>query len=156
MKPERRIFRCPIWKTMFFWSELLLLPEFVWMCTELPGPPGAPRFVLFAFAGLFGFILLLLGITAYWIEFADERVILHNAVYPFLSRAYRYDGIKCVEYFRSRFNFLIITCGEKRSWPLHNIDFTYSDDRDTILAEFRSRGIDARAVASTRMGRRNR
>lgn len=142
---KSKIYCRPIWKSSFFWILLLFVPEFIWMCSMLPQIPASTRWPVILLIVIFGLLILLAGVCAFHIEFTDKEVILRNEIYPFLTRTYAYDRIDSVEYIRQQyFNFLIISSGGKRSWPLFNIDRTRPSDRGAILDEFRSRGIDIR------------
>lgn len=153
---KNKVYRRPIWKTSFVWIWLLLVPEFVWMCSKLSEIPASTRWPVIALAVLVGSVILLAGICAFHIEFTDKEVILRNEIYPFLTRTYAYDRIDCAEYLRHRFNFLIISSGGKRSWPLFNIDRTRPSDREAILDEFRKRGIATRISGIKPSGERRR
>lgn len=141
---KRKIYRRPIRKSSVFWLWLLFVPEFIWMCSMLPEIPASTRWPVILLIVILGLLILLAGVCAFHIEFTDKKVILRNEIYPFLTRTYAYDRIDSVEYIRQYFDFLIISSGGKRSWPLFNIDRTCPSDRGAILDEFRSRGVDIR------------
>ena len=90
---KSKIYRRPIWKSSFFWILLLFVPEFIWMCSMLPQIPASTRWPVILLIVIFGLLILLAGACAFHIEFTDKEVILHNEIYPFLTRTYAYDRI---------------------------------------------------------------